>query len=162
MNIYLRAWGNAFILYTLNPKTGSYSCEKITDAQKDDILITGHASFEPVFGLIPRFYAVYGYDGRLYLQAGSRKWDITDAEVETGYWCGFGLVSGFHLLLNGKSVHRATLVHPSRAIWPFIDPTYDGIDFHSDHFLAFLSEQLTIDSWKQRVLARESNLREPC
>jgi hypothetical protein len=157
MKIYLHAWGNAWILHTLNPKTGRHSLEKIADPHEVDKPTNGHASMEPVFGFIPRFYGIYAFEGRLYFQAGRKKWDITDAEVETGYWCWLGLASGFRLSLNGKLVHRTTLLHPNRAVWPFIDPTYDGIDFDSDHFLFFLSEQLKREEWMRRLLSMESN-----
>ena len=156
MKIYLRAWGNAWILYTLDPKTGRHSWEKMAEPQEVETPTNGHASMEPVLGVISRFYAVYAFDGRLFFQAGTRKWDITDAEVEPGYWCWLGLASGFRLSLNGKTVHRTTLLHPSRAVWPFIDPTYDGIDFDSDHFLFFLSEHLKSYEWRQRMLSMES------
>lgn len=156
MDIHLRAWSNAWIRYTLDPTTGKHSIEKMASPFEGDAATNGFASVEPVFGWIPRFYAVYAFDGRLHFQAGARRWDITDADVETGYWCGFGIASGFHLLLNGKPVHRVTLVHPARALWPFIDPTYDGIDFDSDHFLFFLSQQLKRDEWRRSVLAMES------
>lgn len=156
MKIYLHAWRNAWILYTLDPLTGRHSWERLAASEENDIPVNGHASMEPVLGLVRRFYGVYAFQGRLYFQAGAKKWDITDAEVETGYWCRLGLASGFRLGLNGKTVHRVTLFHPNRAVWPFIDPTYDGIDFDSDHFLCFLSEHLTSDEWKQRVRSTES------
>ena len=148
---------SAWILCTLDPQTGNYSGEKIAEPREVETPTRCHASMEPVLGLISRFYAVYAFGGRLYFQVGKKKWDVTDSEVETAYWCCFGLVSRFCLSLNGKSVHRAILLHPSRAAWPFIDPTYDGIDFDSDHFLFFLSEHLTRDEWKQHVLSMESN-----
>jgi hypothetical protein len=128
----------------------------MTSPLEEDAGTNGFASTEPVFGLIPRFYAVYAFDGRLYFRAGARRWDITDTEVDTGYWCSFGIASGFHLVRNGKSVHRAILLHPTRALWPFIDPTYDGIDFDSDHFLFFLSEQLKAEEWRPHVLSMDS------
>lgn len=157
MRLHLRAWGNAWILYTLDPETGSYGSVKLAKSLNGVPPTNGVASIEPVLGLIGRFYAVYAFEDLLYFQAGRRRWDIAGAEVDTRYWCWLGLASRFHLILNGKSVHRATLVHPSRFIWPFLDPTYDGIDFDSDHFLFFLSEQLKSDEWKQRLLSAKSS-----
>jgi hypothetical protein len=154
--ICLRAWSSVWFLYVLCPETGKFSRKKILDPNNDHTPINGHASIEPVLSwssLFRCFYAVYAFDDRLYFQAGIKRWDITDVDVDTRYWCRFGLASGFRLILNGKTVHRVILFHPNRAMWPFIDPTYDGIDFDSDHFLYFLSVHLTDDEWKQRLLS---------
>ncbi len=154
--IYLRAWGNAWILHNLDPQTGKHSWEKMIEPLQYGRPTHGFASIEPVFGLVARFYAVYAFEGRLYFQAGRRKWDITDAEVRAGHWCWFGLTSRFCLFLNGRTVHKVVLVHPTRAFWPFLDPTYDSIDLESDHFLWFLSRNITSDDWRQHVLSMES------
>ena len=154
--IYLRAWHSAWGLYVLNPSTGRYSWKRLADPNNDHTPTNGVASIEPVLSLFKpfrRFYAVYTYDGCIYFQAGTKRWDITHSEVDTKYWCLFLVTSGFKLILDGKTVHRVTLFHPNRAAWPFIDPTYDGIDYESDHFLYFLSEQLTSDEWKYRLLS---------
>lgn len=159
-NIYLRAWYSVWFLYVLCPETGKFSLKRVSDPNNDHTPTSGHASIEPVLSLFrpfSRLYAVYTFNDRLFFQTGIKRWDITDVDVDTGYWYRFGLMSGFRLILNGKTVHRVTLFHPNRAIWPFIDPTYDGIDFDSDHFLFFLSEHLIDDEWKQRMLSIASN-----
>jgi len=159
--IYLQPWSSAWFLYGFCPETGKYSRKWITDPKNDHTPTSGHASIEPVLSLFRpfwRFYAVYAFNSRLYFQAGTKRWDITDAEVDTKYWCLFLVTSGFSLILNGKTVHRVTLFHPNRAMWPFVDPTYDGIDYDSDHFLYFLSEYLTDDEWKRRVISTASNI----
>ena len=153
--IYLRSWGNAWILHTLDPVTGNHSWERIVRDRRDEPRTNGFASIEPVFGLVPRFYAIYAVEGRLYFQAGARKWDVTEGQVETFHWSWFGLTSGFRLLLAGKTVHNVILVHPNRAVWPFVDPTYDDIDFESDHFLWFVSRNLTRGDWREHILEME-------
>jgi hypothetical protein len=163
MMIYLNAWGNAWVLYTLDPQTGDYSWAKIAEPQRVEVATSGFASMEQALGLIRRFYAVYEFEGRLYFQVGKKKWDITEGELKTAFSCWLGLVSKFCLSLNGESLHRSVFVHPSKAVWPLIDPTYDGIDFDSDHFLFFLSEHLVRDEWKKHVISmRERENRRRC
>ena len=154
--IFLRAWSSAWFLYVFNPVTGRYSRKLIRDPKHDKTPTNGFASVEPAldfFKRFRRFYAVYAYKSRLYFQAGQERWDITDADVNTKYRCKFGVSSWFRIKVNGTIVHKVRLFHPRRAIWPFIDPTYDGIDFDSDHFLYFLSEHLPRDEWKRHMLS---------
>ncbi len=158
MKLRLHAWGNAWIEYTLDPVSGRHSWSKTPEPRGDDLQASGWASMEPVMGLAFRFYAVFTHDGRLHFQAGKKKWDITNASVGTGYSCPFGLISRFRLSLDGKTVHRVTLVHPNRAAWPFIDPTYDGIDFDSDHFLGFLARELLDEEWRENFVSMRETI----
>ena len=155
MKLRLAAWGNAWIEYALDPDSGHHSCASLPEARKHDFPANGFASMEPVMGRSFRFYAVFAHDGRIYFQAGRKQWDLTNVSIETGYMCPFGLMSRFRLSLDGRTAHKVTLVHPNRAAWPFIDPTYDGIDFESDHFLGFLAKQLTDEEWREHVLSMQ-------
>lgn len=148
--ISLTVWGNAWIKYILAPTTGSV---EIAKREKEDIL-SGFASREPVLGVLHRLYAVYPYQERLYFRAGKKTWDITDAKVECKYWWFlYGALSGFILKLNGKIVHHAKLIHPNRALFARMDPTYDNIDAESDHFFLFLRRQLPKKDWRDFVLS---------
>ena len=153
MKLRLQAWGNARIEYSLDPDSGQHSWSKIPEPRSDDFRANGFASLEPVMGVFPQFYAVFAYNGCLYFQAGKKQWDLTNTVIETGYSCPFGLISRFRLSLDGKTAHRVTLVHPNRAAWPFVDPTYDGIDFDSDNFLGFLAGKLIDEEWREHLLS---------
>lgn len=121
--------------------------------------IDGFGSVEPVWGIWRRFYALYTYEGRLYFQAGRRKWDVTDGPRHCKFWAaGYGLCSGLIMTFQNGATHRPVLVHPLRGLAAHIDPTYDGIDAESDHFFLFVRQQLPDPAWRSRIIERRRDV----
>lgn len=156
----LPAWGNARIEYLLNPADGTWTMRRRT-ANESDSTVVGFASLEPVWGIWRRFYAFYAFEGHLYFQAGRLRWDITEGVAQCKFWwAGYGLASGLILhFLNGET-HRPVLIHPSRAVSHFVDPTYDGIDAEADNFFFFIRKQLPDAKWRQGFVDRSLGLHE--
>ena len=61
----LGAWGNAWIEYQLDPKTGQWHVRHLPVANSTESPV-GFASVEPLWGVWRRFYAFYAHEGRLY------------------------------------------------------------------------------------------------
>lgn len=150
----LPAWGNAWIEYMLDPVTGRWESRPRKPNDVADVVV-GFASREPAWGIWKRFYAFYAFEGRLYLRAGRRKWDVTDGLASCKFWAfGFGLMSGLLLRFRDGTSHWPVLIHPGRALSVLVDPTYDGIDAEHDHFFLFLRQQLPSAKWRQGFIDR--------
>ena len=149
--IRLRAWGNAWIEYRLK---GEGKRPRAIPRRASQIRkVHGFGSYEPVFWLVRRFYAVYGANGRFIFQADRQYWDLTDGPVALRFNpIGRGMASEIAVYRGGDLVHRAKLIHPGRSLWPRIDPTYDGIDAETDHFFLFLQNEIHKDAWRQRII----------
>ena len=154
----LSSWGKSCLKYQLDPISGKVNALRLNEIEINRKSYNGFASYEPVLGLFRRLYAIYVCSGRLYFRAGRKTWDITDSNIDCRFWqFGNMMMSGLSVKLEGHTVHRVILLHPNRAIWPFIDPTYDGIDVESDHFLLFLRQNMVHTNWRNSVLVNWSD-----
>ena len=146
----LNAWSTTRIQYELATQGEQPKIVRTRDGE--DREYRGFGSYEPMWCLLRRFYAVYASNGRFIFQAGGRVWDLTEGpESARFYAIGFGLASGLAIYHAQKFIHRAFLFHPGRAIRPRIDPTYDFLDSESDHFFLLLRNQIDKDEWRQYV-----------
>lgn len=155
----LSAWGNAWIEYHLDPDTRAHSTHFVKNPKANEKMMPdGFGSFEPVFGIWRRFYALYAYNGRLYFQAGHKTWDVTDGLRDCKFWsAGYGLCSGLIMTFMNGDTHRPVLIHPMRFLVAKADPTYDGIDAESDHFFLFLRQHLPNLDWRHRIITRQQH-----
>ncbi len=137
------------------PETGKWSLRR--RAGEPDDSPVGFGSLEPVWGVWPRFHAVYAHGARLFFQAGSRRWDVTEGVGPCTFWqLGYGAMSGLALTFLTGERYRSVLIHPWRALWTRIDPTYDGIDAEQAHFFLYLRQQLPDARWRRELIARET------
>lgn len=156
MKITLPAWGNAWTEFSVDTETGAWSRRLTNPTKAPKVEATfGFASLEPVWGFWRRFYAFYAFDGRLFFQAGRKRWDITEGVESSKFWfLGYGAASGLLLTFKNGEDHRSTLIHPWKMFLPVIDPTYDGIDMESDNFFLFLRTQIPREKWRKAFIDR--------
>lgn len=149
--IRLRAWGNAWIEYRLKGrgKRPLAVPKRASQMRK----VHGFGSYEPVYWLVRRFYAVYGDSGRFIFQAGREYWDLTEGSIALRFDpLSRGMASEFSVIRGGDLIHQVKLIHPGRSVWPRIDPTYDYIDAETDHFFLLLHNEMHKDAWRQRII----------
>ena len=148
--LHLTAWGSAQIRYEL-PSPGKRPRIRL-NRNGERANVDGLGSFQPMWYLLRRFYAVYALDDRFIFQAGRRFWDLTEGPVEARFYTmGFGIASGIALYHGGNLIHRAFLFHPARALFARLDPTYDFLEAESDHFFFFLRNQIHKDEWRRHI-----------
>lgn len=152
----LCSWGNAWIVHKLNPSS-LWHRRKLILSQDKYPETQGFATYESVYGIHSRFYAVYGYEDRLYFQSGRKRWDFTDDEIDIEIKLIYnGMASKVKVYQNKKLVHQAFFVHILRGVFMAIDPTYDGIDAEDSFFFLFLKNQMPDLAWRERVISRSN------
>lgn len=147
----LSAWGSAWLEFRLKGK-GRRPAVRFRNAKRDHES-HGFGSCEPVYWAVRRFYAVYGERGRFIFQAGRRYWDLTDGPIALRFTpVGLGMASVISVYRGDDLIHRASLIHPGKTVWPRINPTYDYLDAEADHFFLFLQNEIHKDEWRQRII----------
>jgi hypothetical protein len=153
----LKAHGNAWIEYDLDPISLKH---KIRSLKKKEINKLNSpvcfASYEPLFGIFRRFYAVYSYDNKLYFQVGRTRQDITEGFDECKFWMVFGFASGLLIKFHDGSTHKPVLIHPLRTFFVVIDPTYDMWDMETEHFFLFIRKHVQDAKWRRAIIDRAS------
>jgi hypothetical protein len=150
----LPAWANAWIEYLLDPQSGNRNRRRLPDRNSTKMPV-GFAKLELAWGVLPQFYAIYAYEGRRYFQAVHRKWDVTNGVKLCRFWsAGDAMVTGLVLEFENGETLRSILVHPFRALYARMDPTYDRIDAEDDHVSLFVRQQLPDPKWRQTMIDR--------
>ena len=153
----LKCWGNAWIEYTLNPKTLSHS-RRLFHSQDRNSEIQGFATYESVFGIFKRFYAVYGFENRFYFQANKKRWDLTDGELDVNLiFIRNGIASIVKIYYNKELIHKAFFVHVFKGVFAMIDPAFDYIDAEDSYFFLFLNNQMPKATWRKHIISMEKN-----
>lgn len=149
MRLVLKDTKRASSYIDLKPETHRVA---FLNRRSDRQAFSGFGCVERVFGIFPRLCAVYGSEGKIWFQTGAHRWDVTEG-VSNCRWQGFCSLffSEFSITFQDGTSHNVKLFHPIRALTAKIDPTYDGIDSDSDHFLLFIGSQIGKPEWRQYV-----------
>ena len=147
----LSSWGNAWLEHHIDAETGLHKM-RLSSGPPSLKEAYGFARYEPVWGVLWRFYAVYGHAGRFIFQAGMRRWDLTEGNVEVGFKAfARGAAARIVVRHNGDAIHQALLIHPFRT-FDSLDPTFDDIDADQTHFFYFISKCIGEDRWRNNVI----------
>lgn len=93
------------------------------------------------------FGALYAADGRIWLQAGSRVWDVADVRSVTQQFEGLRTAS-YELSFQDGGCASVRLGMPAAVVLHRLaDPTYDEIDSWSDDIMKSLAYEAA-DRWR--------------
>jgi hypothetical protein len=92
-------------------------------------------------------FAAYRSGEATFMSAGRQRWQLGSPTLTFQHQSVLPFISCFQVRENGQLVLSFTYTHIVRSLWPFLDPTYDGIDEDTDFFLAFLARNAGSAEW---------------
>jgi hypothetical protein len=96
--------------------------------------------------------ALYQLDGTLFLQAGTRRWELSNPLLRFQFdVLPSGVFSRFRVFEEGHQTWELTYSHVGRALHAVIDPTYDVLEMENDHFLAFVASAVLSPEWQENA-----------
>ena len=146
----LAVWGRAAEECLLDVRSGRWRIRRRMPAEPRPAPV-GWASLEPTLD----------FTKRLHFRAGSRVSDVSLGAKRSSFWmAAFGFASGLVLEFEDGTTYRPVLIHPGRALWAHLDPTYDSWDAENDHFFLFMRQNLQDARWREALIERERNVRQ--
>ena len=124
--------------YEFDRDSGRYARRFIRAAARRG-RVSGNGAVERTAEYGPMFFCVYRWDGDFLFQAGQRRWSLTRSDLTLAFKSRGASASEFRVIEEGVETFRCSYTHRLRNLWAAFDPTYDGLDFESDHFLAYVA-----------------------
>ena len=140
-NVHLLS-GTVWLRYSFEPDTGRFRRHFVSAGRHDAQAISGVGTIERTREHGRTFFTLYLFRGALTFQAGREAWDFNDESISFRFEGGARAIGHrFSVLKDGQDVWSCSYMSPMRAFFALTDPTYDYMDFESDHLLLMVANR---------------------
>lgn len=133
----LSSW-SVWLQFQFDPDSGVYRRKFVRDP-KHAPPISGQGGIERTVEHGRLFFCIYRWEEDLIFRAGVRTWSLARDDLRLEFSRVSRTRSRFRVLEGSQESFRATYSHFLRNLMARADPTYDGLDFAEDHFLAMVA-----------------------
>lgn len=145
----LRDWKSAARDIEFDPESGAARIVALPVPRPKDTQLSGFACMERSVWGAPTVFAVYRVADGLRFSAGRQTWRLDDSDLVLTHTRCLPFLSKFCVIRSGRKEFSFTCFHFGRMLMASCDPTYDGIDYDQDYFLAFVAKNALSADWKR-------------
>jgi len=132
-------WNTVWLEFDFEPGINKHSIHFSKRGRID--LVSGYGAVERTLEHGRTFFCIYRSGGRIHFQAGNRCWALDAPGLRFEFQLlASRTASTFTVHEADEAVFRCTYRHWLRSRLGSMDPTYDYLDFQSDHFLSHIGD----------------------